>query len=118
MFQIKFEAVIGNSFRSDIAVDDIAILRHPCDGLPTESLCDFEKGLNDCNYQESGEDFGFQWSWYDSSTFSTTAQKTLNSLSGEGTVGEKNVFLTFPPVTRNTIMIVRKKSHSVFERGI
>ncbi|XP_030832820.1 MAM and LDL-receptor class A domain-containing protein 1 [Strongylocentrotus purpuratus] len=96
--QIKFEAVIGKSFRSDIAVDDITFLRRPCGGLPSESLCDFEKGLHDCNYQESGgPSIYFQWSWYDSTTPSVPALQMLDSLTEDGTrdsflfliVGEK-----------------------------
>ncbi|XP_041465040.1 MAM and LDL-receptor class A domain-containing protein 1-like [Lytechinus variegatus] len=83
--QIRFEAVIGKSYRSDIAIDDITFLRRPCDGLPSESLCDFEKGLHDCNYEESGgPSIYFQWSWYDSATPYRPALQSLDSLTEEG----------------------------------
>ncbi|XP_071481164.1 MAM and LDL-receptor class A domain-containing protein 1-like [Diadema antillarum] len=107
--QLKFDAVIGDSFKSDIAIDDISFIRRPCDGLPSESLCDFSKGVHDCNYEESGgPSIYFQWSWYDSTTPAIVAKKNmLDSLSQSGIrdafvfilVGDKPI----PPGTTTNI---------------
>ncbi|XP_072039248.1 MAM and LDL-receptor class A domain-containing protein 2-like [Amphiura filiformis] len=65
-FTFIFEGLVGSGKRGDIAIDDIRILRQPCQGYPKESACTFDAaGPEDfCGYQQSTLD-DFDWQWYD-----------------------------------------------------
>ena len=53
-FQIQFEGIIGSSYRSDIAIDDVAVNTGLCHPIAS---CTFEAGL--CGYSnvENGDEF-------------------------------------------------------------
>ncbi|XP_070566222.1 MAM and LDL-receptor class A domain-containing protein 1-like [Ptychodera flava] len=55
-WRIIFEGVLGHSFRSDIALDDVTIIDGPC---PPTSVCEFE--VDFCDWVQD-EDDDFQWS--------------------------------------------------------
>ena len=61
-----FEGLVGSGKEGDIAIDDIRILRQPCQGYPKESSCTFDAAGPDdyCGYQQSSQD-DFDWQWYD-----------------------------------------------------
>lgn len=57
IFQVMFEAVVGESYLGDIALDDITVSAGPC--APSK-LCDFE--VDRCGYQnDPGSSFALQW---------------------------------------------------------
>ena len=64
MLQIVFRGVVGGGPRGDIAIDDITVFNHPCSGVRTESVCDFESGPEVCGYGEANG-MGDEWDWYD-----------------------------------------------------
>ncbi|XP_071478396.1 MAM and LDL-receptor class A domain-containing protein 1-like, partial [Diadema antillarum] len=57
-FQIVFQGVIGDNYRSDMALDDISIVAEPCRAL---HQCDFEQE-NLCGYTQDQSD-DFDWTW-------------------------------------------------------
>ncbi|XP_063955452.1 MAM and LDL-receptor class A domain-containing protein 1-like [Lytechinus pictus] len=63
-FQIVFRGVVGGGPRGDIAIDDITVFNHPCSGVRTESVCDFESGSQACGYGMANG-MGDEWEWYD-----------------------------------------------------
>eukprot|EP00057_Strongylocentrotus_purpuratus_P023601 XP_011678075.1 PREDICTED: MAM and LDL-receptor class A domain-containing protein 1 [Strongylocentrotus purpuratus] len=63
-FQIVFRGIVGGGPRGDIAIDDITVFNHPCSGVRTESVCDFESGPEVCGYGEPNG-MGEEWDWYD-----------------------------------------------------
>ncbi|XP_054764481.2 MAM and LDL-receptor class A domain-containing protein 1-like [Lytechinus pictus] len=63
-FNIIFKAYAGRGYQSDIAVDDIIILNHPCVDLVTETSCDFELGPDNCGFTNSAKN-EISWDWYD-----------------------------------------------------
>ncbi|XP_055957690.1 MAM and LDL-receptor class A domain-containing protein 1-like [Patella vulgata] len=55
-YDIIFEGVIGRSFQSDIAIDDVQILPNPC---PPPGTCDFESGV--CGWSNHKDHDDFDW---------------------------------------------------------
>lgn len=78
-----FEAVVGDSYLGDIALDDIAVMPGDC---PGQKLCDFE--VDRCGYEnDSGSGFALQWYRSHNGTASIgtgpTKDHTTNSGGGE-----------------------------------
>ena len=78
--QIVFEGIRGNSYTSDIAIDDFQIVSGPC---PLPGSCNFEKGL--CGYTNQQGD-QFDWTRAKGKTPSTRTgphnDHTTNSPQG------------------------------------
>ena len=55
-FQIQFEGVIGSSYKSDIAIDDVAVNSGFC---PPIASCTFESGF--CGYSNVEDGDNFDW---------------------------------------------------------
>ncbi|GFR70367.1 MAM and LDL-receptor class A domain-containing protein 2-like, partial [Elysia marginata] len=75
-FQVFLKAIRGNSYRGDIAIDDIVLTHNTC---PHKALCSFESDM--CGYiQETSDDF--DWTRTNRETLSTgTGPKNDHSLS-------------------------------------
>lgn len=80
-YQISFEGVVGNGFRSDIAIDDINIQDDAC---PPPGSCNFERDLCDWTNSNTGDNFDWERAQGNSVTKGTgpAVDHTLNSAYG------------------------------------
>eukprot|EP00057_Strongylocentrotus_purpuratus_P017082 XP_011671556.1 PREDICTED: MAM and LDL-receptor class A domain-containing protein 1 [Strongylocentrotus purpuratus] len=68
--EIVFTGTVGNSYRGDIALDDITLTPGPCGGYPAAAICNFEYGYESCGYTQSIDD-QLDWMWMDALTGET-----------------------------------------------
>ena len=82
IFQVVFEGVVGSSYRSDIAIDDVSITPGSCGAAPGD--CDFEHDM--CTWSNVGGD-QFDWIRLSGSTPSQftgpTTDHTQSGASGK-----------------------------------
>ncbi|XP_072038887.1 MAM and LDL-receptor class A domain-containing protein 2-like [Amphiura filiformis] len=84
-FVLIFEAYVGRVTYGDIAIDDITILRQPCQGHVKESECSFDLAGDWCGYTQSVED-DLNWKWHDANQanplLNTTGDKSFVYVAG------------------------------------
>ncbi|XP_078334103.1 MAM and LDL-receptor class A domain-containing protein 1-like [Crassostrea virginica] len=65
-FNFVFEGKVGNSYRGDIALDDVKLTNGPCSGSGPVRNCGFESS-SICGYTQDATD-QFNWTWKSGST--------------------------------------------------
>ncbi|XP_066300036.1 MAM and LDL-receptor class A domain-containing protein 1-like [Branchiostoma lanceolatum] len=90
-YQLVFEGVRGDSYRGDIAIDDLTVTNSFCSILPTTANpggqvqigCDFDSGFSACSWTQSTAD-DFDWTLTNITTTTTDTGPSYDHTTGAG----------------------------------